>query len=215
MKQFKKDLIIGVLIIIVGLFSLLINIDVLDIKIDSAMVTVFIFIAGFLFFMGMYLYQNRKEFWPLIPAFALLGIAILILFNEIGLSHKIGAGFLMIFIGLGFIMTYLFHRENWWALIPGGIMASISMVIFFQGILGVGLMFVGMGGVFFALYPVLKKEGENSWWTVIPGSILSLLGILFLLFDKDYVGKFILPLLLVAGGLYLIFKPTRQVEEEA
>ena len=71
-------------------------------------------------------------------------------------------------------------------------------------------MFIAMGGVFFALYPVLKKEKENSWWTIIPGSILALLGLLFLLFDKDYIGKFILPILLIAGGLYIIFKPVKE-----
>ncbi len=208
MKETKKDLVIGILVILVGLLSLLINVDILEININNEIITILIFVVGFLFFMGLYLYQGRKEFWPLIPAFVLLGIGTLILVNKIGFNHNVGSGLLMIFIGSGFILIYLLHRENWWALIPGGVVASISLVIFFPGVLGVGLMFIAMGGVFFVLYPVLKKEeGENSWWTLIPGAILSLLGILFLLFDKDYIGKFILPVLLIAGGLYLIFKP--------
>lgn len=213
MKESKKDLIIGVLVIFVGLVSLLINIGILDVAINSDIITILIFIAGFLFFIGIYVYQGRKEFWPLIPAFSLLGIGILILCNELGFNNKIGSGLLMIFIGAGFISIYFLHRENWWALIPGGIVASISLVIFFPGVLGVGLMFIAMGGVFFALYPVLKKEDENSWWTIIPGSILALMGLLFLLFDKDYIGKFLLPILLVGGGLYLIFKPVSKSEK--
>jgi hypothetical protein len=210
MNSSTKDIILGSLIVLIGLVILLINVDVIDVRISGTWITTLIFFAGFIVFMAIYFYQNRKEFWPLIPAFILLGLSILIISNEIGISSSVGAGVFILFIGLSFLIVYLFHRENWWAIIPGGMIASVSLVIFFSDVVGVGLMFLGMGGTFFALYPILKKMETNSWWTFIPGSILALMGILFLLFESVYVGQYALPTLLIIGGIILIVKSIKK-----
>ena len=210
MNSSTKDIILGLLIALIGLIILLINLDIIDVRISGTWITTLIFFAGFLCFMVIYFYRDRQEFWPLIPAFILLGLSILIIGNEIGISSRVGAGIFILFIGLSFIMVYLFHRENWWAIIPGGMTASVSLVIFFSDILGIGLMFLAMGGTFFVLYPIIKKIEANSWWTIIPGSILALMGILFLLFERVYIGKYILPMLLIIGGIILILKSIKK-----
>ena len=214
MNNLKKDIILGAVIIVIGLVVLLINLNVISITISGSMIATLIFFLGFLVFMGIYFFQVKKEFWPLIPAFILLGVSLLVASEEIGIGHKAGAGFFILFIGFSFLIVYLFHRENWWAIIPGGITASVSMVIFFGGILGVGLMFLGMGGTFFVLYPILKKTGTDSWWTFIPGSILCIMGLLFLIFESVYIGPYILPVALIIGGIILILKSFKKVDQK-
>lgn len=210
MEKLTKNVIVGALITVVGIFLLLINLNVINITISGSLLTGLIFFAGFAGFIVFYFYQGKREFWPLIPAFILLGLSILIVGSEIGISHQIGSGFFILFIGLSFIIVYLLHKENWWAIIPGGVTASVALVIFFQDMLGVGLMFVGMGCTFFILYPVLKKSEPNSWWTFIPGAILSIMGILFLLFKRVNTGQYILPTALILIGVILILKSIRK-----
>lgn len=213
MNKLTKDLILGALIIIIGLFILFINLEVINIKISGTIITTIIFFIGFIIFIFIYFSQGKKEFWPLIPAFILLGLSMLIISKEIGIGHQNGAGIFILFIGLSFIMVYLLHSENWWAIIPGGVTASVSLVIFFEGILGVGLMFLGMGGTFFALYPILIKTQPDSWWTFIPGSILSLMGLLFLIFGREYIGQYILPILLIIIGSFLVLKSLKKTNQ--
>lgn len=204
----------GALIVLFGILLLLVTTNVIDIHVDTAWVFGIIFLFIFLVFMGIYFSLQRKQFWPLIPGFISLGLSLLILSEKLHLSGDAGAAIFMLFIGLSFLVVYLFHNEHWWAVIPAGMVGSVSLVIYFQGTVGVGLMFLGMGLTFLALYFVLLKRPEKHWWPLIPGGILAFMGVLFLFFEPMGFGQFVLPVALIIVGVILIVKHLKEKPPE-
>jgi len=210
MEKRVLNLIWGGLLILIGIFLLLLTTNVIDIRFDTSWLFGILFLIGFIFFMAVYFSARREQFWPLIPGITMLGLALLILSEKIGLQGQIGAGLFMLFIGLSFLAVYVFHRENWWAIIPAGMVGSVSLVILFGDILGVGLMFLGMGATFIALYFVLAPTEERHWWPLVPGGILAFMGLLFLFFQRGEFGNFILPVALIIIGIVLIINSMKK-----
>lgn len=199
----------GIVLILAGIFFLLVTTDVISIKINAAWLFGILFFLGFLIFIGIYISMHRNQFWPLIPGIISLGLALLILGEEIGLKGNVAPGMFIMFIGLSFLAVAILHKENWWAIIPAGMVASVSLVIFFGDTVGVGLMFAGMGLTFIALYFILLNTEEKHWWPLMPGGILAFMGFLFLFFGEVGFGKFILPSALIIIGLILIINHLR------
>ena len=210
MDKMRMNIVWGTIIILVGILLLLITTDIIKININASWLFGILFFFAFLFFMGLYISMQPKQFWPLIPGIIMLGLSLLILSEEIGLRGSIGAGMFMLFIGLSFLVVYIFHSENWWAVIPAGVVGSVSLVIFFGDLVGVGLMFLGMGVTFIALYFILLSTEDKHWWPLIPGGILAFMGILFLFFGPVEFGSYILPIALIIVGLVLIFQSLKK-----
>ncbi|OQX94763.1 hypothetical protein B6I21_08965 [candidate division KSB1 bacterium 4572_119] len=211
MDKRMMNIVWGSLIVLVGVLLLLITTDVIEIEINTAWVFGGLFFFGFLIFLGLYFSMHRKQFWPLIPGITFLGLCLLILSDEIGIRDHIGAGFFILFIGLSFLAVFLLHKEHWWAIIPAGTVASVSMVIFFGDMVGVGAMFLGMGLTFLALYYVLlNRPEEKHWWPLIPGGILGFMGLVFLFFDEVQFGKYIMPIALIIIGTIFIIKHLKE-----
>ncbi len=196
----------GGIIILLGVLLLLITTNVIDIRINASWLFGILFFFGFIIFIGMYISMHQEQFWPLIPGIIMLGLCLLILSEEIGIRGQIGAGLFILFIGLSFLAVYLFHPEHWWAIIPAGMVGSISLVIFFGDVLGVGLMFLGMGTTFLTLYFILATTPDKHWWPIIPGGILAFMGLLFLFFGPVEFGNYILPIALIILGVILIIQ---------
>ncbi len=213
MDNRKMDLIWGVLIVLFGVLLLLVTTDVIDIRVNTAWVFGTLFFFVFLFFNGLYLSKRGQQFWPLIPGITSLGLSLLILSEEVGLRGQIGAGLFILFIGLSFLAVAILHKEQWWGVIPAGMVGSVSLVIFFGDIVGVGLMFLCMGLTFLALYFILLGRPEKHWWPLIPGGILAFMGLLFLFFGPVEFGKYILPVALIIVGLVLIFQHAKEKKE--
>jgi len=210
MDKRVMNIVWGIIVILVGAFLLLVTTNIINIHVNASWLFGILFFLAFIFFIGVYFSIQREQFWPLIPGVIMLGLSILILSEEIGLRGSIGAGVFILFIGLSFLTVYIFHPENWWAIIPAGMVGSISMVIFFGDLLGVGLMFLGMGLTFIAVYVVLLNTEEKHWWPLIPGGILAFMGVLFLFFGPIEFGNYILPIALIFVGLLLIVKSLKQ-----
>lgn len=206
MDKRTMNVVWGAIIILVGIFLLLLTTDILDININTSWLFGFFFFLAFVFFIGIYFSTHRQQFWPLIPGIIMLGLSLLIVSDEMGLKGTSGAGLFMLSIGLSFLAVYVFHPEHWWAIIPAGIVGSVSLVIFFGDLLGVSLMFLGMGLTFFALYLVLLSTEDKHWWPLIPGGILAFMGILFLFFGPLEFGNYLLPAALIIAGIILIIK---------
>ena len=213
MDKKRMNIIWGALIVLFGVLLLLITTDVIDIRVNTAWAFGVLFFFGFLIFIGLYFSMHRTQFWPLIPGITLLGLCLLILSEEIGLRGEIGAGLFMLFIGLSFLIVFIFHNENWWAIIPAGMVGSVSMVIFFGDIIGVGLMFLCMGVTFLGLYFVLQPRPEKHWWPLIPGGILAFMGVLFLFFGPVEFGNYILPVALIVVGAIILIKSLKGQKE--
>jgi hypothetical protein len=74
--------------------------------------------------------NDRSQWWALIPAFALMGSACGVFLEGTGaISDEAVAGVIVGGVSLGFLSIYLFGREQRWALIPGGILALIALVM--------------------------------------------------------------------------------------
>lgn len=207
----------GIVITLLGVILLLVTTDVLLTDVDASWMFGILFLLSFIIFVGLYFSMHRKQFWPLIPGITSLGLCLLILGEKIGIYANLGAGLFILFIGLSFLAIFILHSENWWAIIPAGMVGSVSLVIFFGDILGVGLMFLGMGVTFIALYFILLTRPEKHWWPLIPGGILAFMGMLFLFFGPVEFGNYVFPVALIIVGAVLIFqqlKNSKAIEEK-
>lgn len=210
MDKRTMNIVWGTIIILLGVLLLLITTDMIDININASWLFGILFFFAFLIFIGLYISMQRSQFWPLIPGIIMLGLSLLILSEEIGLRGTIGSGLFMLFIGLSFLAVYVLHSEHWWAVIPAGIVGSVSLVIMFGDLLGVGLMFLGMGVTFIALYFILLGTEDKHWWPLIPGGILAFMGILFLFFGPVEFGNYVLPIALIIVGIILIIQSLKK-----
>ena len=76
---------------------------------------------------GLYL-TDTTQWWMLIPAYVLCGIAALVAFITLDILHDTFiATFVLTVIALPFLFVFLRNREQWWALIPGGIVGLIGI----------------------------------------------------------------------------------------
>jgi hypothetical protein len=103
------------------------------------------FFVGFLF--------NRSNWGLLIPAYVLTIIGVMVPLIELGvLEDTLIATYIMLAIAIPFFVVYLLNTKNWWALIPGGILAVIGLgfliaeasveYIFAAGLIVAGILIV-------------------------------------------------------------------------
>ena len=125
-------------------------------------------------------FSSHRDWAQLIPAWTLLALAAMALLSvNPSLDQRLNAAVLFIGLALAFANIYLLDRaERWWAIIPGGFMLVLGVVIALSSVvasvevLGAAL-FIGMGLVFLLLYFLV---GRRQWWALVPGSVLLLLG---------------------------------------
>ncbi len=78
------------------------------------------FLAGFL--------RDRKRWGLLIPAYVLLAVGLMVGLIGAGvLDDLLVPAYVMFAIAIPFLLVFVRNRANWWALIPGGIMAVIGL----------------------------------------------------------------------------------------
>jgi hypothetical protein len=167
-----------------------------------------LFVLGGLFFLSAYL-NNRGNWWAFIPGFTLLGIGALIVLGELSpwLTGVIGGSIVLGAISLAFLAVYLADRRNWWAIIPFGVMLTLTLVVSLAEPLGgmatPALFFLGMG-LTFALVAVLPNTAGQMRWAWIPAGILFVMGLLFSFAAGNLIGLFG-PAAMILGGLYLLY----------
>ncbi len=217
MKSKDISLIVGGFLIIIGLVLLLQNFGFVEL---GGILTLFwasAFAVGGAIFIYVFI-RDQNNWWALIPGFALLGLAIMIGLDLIAPAYAdtLGAPIFMGTLSLGFLAVYAAKRENWWAIIPGGVLMSIAAMIFleaaFPGPEWVGVMFWGMA-LTFALLAILPVQQEKMYWAFIPAVVLFLLGAFFLLPSLGTTPFTILtilgPLAMVGAGLFILYRILR------
>jgi hypothetical protein len=171
-------------------------------------------LGGVGFFVGAA--TTSAAWWRLIPAWTLLALAAMVLVSVLapGAGRWVAA-LLLWGMAAAFGQIYLLARaERWWALLPGGFLAVLGLVIALSGrvasleLLG-SLLFVGVGGVFFLIY--LLSGPVRQWWALIPGSILLLFGLFVLTLDSEGRPGLLRwwPLLVLAAGFLLLLRGLR------
>jgi hypothetical protein len=72
--------------------------------------------------------RDRTQWWALIPAYVLTAVGLMVGLIEAGiLGDLIIPAYVMIAIALPFFVVFTLNRENWWALIPAGILSAIGL----------------------------------------------------------------------------------------
>ena len=193
----------GILLIAAGVVFLLDNLEVITLDWEMLIGPMF-GIGGIIFLLVFIL--NTDEWWALIPGFVLVGIGIIIFMSQ-NLDTMVdrwgGAVFLGL-LGLAFIFIYMTHLEQWWAIIPGGVLFTLAGVTLlppdseFTG----GVFFLGMAITFALLYFLPKPAGRLKW-ALYPAGILLIVGLLVVL-GVTNLTRYVFPVvLLVAGGFFI------------
>jgi hypothetical protein len=153
--------------------------------------------------------SRRENWWALIPWCTLLGIAALIGTGVFfpAFAERWGGGIFLGSIAIAFVGVYLNTRENWWAIIPGGVLATLATVAVIGpelGWLSGGLFFLGIAATFLAVYLLPTPMGRMTW-AIIPSGITAGLGFL-VLFGSGPLAAGFWPLLLIGTGMYLLIR---------
>ncbi len=157
-------------------------------------------------FFYIFFKQGAKEgWWALIPAGILGAWGVGSLLAGLGLSETLVT--LVGFWGsaVPFLLIFaLDRRKNWWALIPGGVMAFMGVVLTLGQWLGEEwiptLILFGIALVFLAIFNVDRRH----WWALIPAGVLAIVGI-----GVGPLGATIWmlwPVVLIAFGVFLIVR---------
>ena len=78
-------------------------------------------------FLVVYL-RNRDQWWALIPAYVLVAVGVMVGLIGLGvLDDLLIPAYVMFAIAIPFFAVYARNTKQWWALIPGGIMAVIGL----------------------------------------------------------------------------------------
>ena len=182
MKKFDFRALKGIGLIALGTILLLQTTGIISGAVS--LIWSLLFVGGGAIFLYFY-FLNRTQWWALIPGLLFLGFAGLIILSEYGPSNlrAFGAPLILFSMAVSFLLIYLFHRSNWWAIIPGGFLASIAAMVAFGPYLrgggaAVGVFFLGGALTFGFLGGVRTPQGRMKWAT-IPGIVLLLLSLVF------------------------------------
>lgn len=206
-RRFDVRVVGGILLIVVGILSLLQNLGIVEGVV--AVIWPLLFAAGGLVFLYMFL-TNRANWWALIPAFALLGLAAQIALDQFlpAVAEPLGGVLFLGAIGLAFWVIYFTKRELWWAVIPGGVMLTLALVAglesVFEGAEMGGVFFLGLGLTFVLLYFVPTPQGRMKW-ALIPAAVLLGMGVVITAAATGAFRYFAAAALILVG-FYLLFR---------
>lgn len=167
MESAKASIIAGVALMTAGVLLLL---DMLGVLNSSALVWPLIFAAAGAAFLTLFV-RGRENWWAAIPGSVFLGLAAVILISQYwpGPAADRAGAFLFLFMGAGFIAVYLRERSNWWAIIPGGVMLTLAVVVALppemQGMAVAAVLFLGLAATFagLSLVPVHAAPHEDRY----------------------------------------------------
>jgi hypothetical protein len=212
MKRFDFRLAIGGLLILMGVLLLLQQFGIVSSSIN--IIWAALMIASGVIFLGVFI-VNRQHWWFLIPGMALLGIGIIPFlpseYTYLGGSIVLGA------VGLSFFGIYLSNHENWWAIIPGGVLATLAFCAYLtfhigENIYGNRIDEIVVGSAFFLglaltflLVAILPNPQGRMKWAFIPAAVLFLMALTAASFRLQQIMIYVWPVVLVLGGIYLIF----------
>ena len=205
MKILESRILWGGLLVLAGILFLVQNLGLF--RVGDLFWVVLLALAG-VFFLSLFL-QNRANWWPLIPGLTLISVGVIVLINWISPDHgeRWSGSIILGGIGLSFALIYLIARQNWWAIIPAGVLITLALIAgleeFFPALGTAGLFFLGLG-LTFALVAMLPNPQGDMRWAWIPGGILLLIGSIFLVAGENLL-VYVWPVILIlAGGLFIV-----------
>lgn len=107
--------------------------------------------------------------------------------------------------GLGYLLSYLVSRQDWWKVIPGFVLLSVGGIIFLstRAVTSVWLgavLFIGLALAFAVAYFTDRRE---RWWALIPCGALVIMVVVVVLGNSDLAPELLGAALF--GGMGLVF----------
>ncbi len=110
------------------------------------------------------------------------------------------------------MLVFVLHRENWWALIPGGAMLTTALVALLDqltaeretGIEPGAIMMLGLAATFAVLSRVETPQGYLRW-PAIPAAVLLAVGLILLASSVTW-GIWLASLLLIVVGVWMLMR---------
>lgn len=202
---------VGLLLLGAGILVLLQNLGIVRSGLSLLWSVCFLVAGGIFTFVFL---NDRKNWWAVIPGFALLGIGALILLGwALPVSgERWGGGLFLGALGAAFWVIYANRRDQWWPIIPGGVLMTLALVAVLDEGVGVGfdtgsIFFLGLGATFLLLYLLPTAAGKMTW-AVYPAIILGAIGVIIALASSSLM-RYLGPLALVAAGVYLVYRAAR------
>jgi hypothetical protein len=198
MKRLDPQIIFGLLLLTGGVLALLQTMGYLENASNVFWGGMFIAL-GLLFLVLLF----GGHSWSVYPGFTLLALGIVIFLPE-GLDDF--GGFIFLGgIGLSFWVTYLrAPRENWWALIPAGVLTTLAVVTIAADRFGEfqtgGFFFIGLSLTF--LLVALLAGMRWAYWPALALGVMGLLGLASLFEIANYVWA----VALMGIGGFLLFR---------
>lgn len=207
MNRVRSRILWGVLLIVAGVLFLLQSLGIIQFTVILWPALIGMASLAFLF---VFLSAPQANWWAAIPGFVLLGVAGVIALDQ--LAPEVGevwSGALFLGgIALAFWVIYLFNPEQWWAVIPGGVLLTLAVVSglspVLEGIETGGVFFFGLGLTFVLLALLPTPEGRLTW-SIVPAIVLLIVGALITAAATQLI-NYVWPVLLILGGLYLLFR---------
>ncbi|HPH96775.1 MAG TPA: hypothetical protein PKW33_08755 [Anaerolineaceae bacterium] len=200
----KHRILLGIIIILAGIFFLLK--EIIFPQLGNCFFPV-ILMGGGLVFIYFY-FKEQNTWWAAIPGVILVtfgGAAALSELPDNLVPENLVAAFILGGISMAFLAVYAKARQHWWAIIPAGILLTLSFNAFINWENG-GLFLLGMAATFGILFVL---PGNKQPWAIFPASILGGLGILVLFISFDLF-RYIIPLIVLGAGIFLIVKSLRE-----
>jgi hypothetical protein len=205
MRTLTSRLFWGVVLVTAGVVFLLDNLNIVNI---SSLVFAFLFaILGAAFTLEFV--TNRDHWWAIIPGLTLLSLSAIIAVNQVfPAASEISGALILGGIGLAFLLIFLVRPAFWWAVIPAGVMLTLTAIVilsqFIQGEGIGGIFFLGLAFTFGLLSLVPTPQGRMRW-PLIPAGILLIIGIFIVTVSTDLF-KYVWPVILILAGLYLFLR---------
>ena len=205
MKKDLSRLVWGGVLILAGILFLLQEMNILGNAFQF--LWLLIMAAGSGVFLWIF-FSRKDQWWAIIPGLVLLGLAVSVLDGLLNILPGMdwtGAIFLGC-IGLAFWFVYLRRQDQWWAVIPGGVMLTLAAVTALDNFFdwGEAVFFLGLAATFL-LVAVLPNSGQDTRWAFIPAAILGIIGFTIFAPIKN-VMLFLWPVLLIAIGVFILFR---------
>jgi hypothetical protein len=208
MKSTQWRIVVGALLVVAGVLLMLQTLGIVRFVWELAWSVVFA--AGGAFFLWMYL-ERRSQWWAVIPGMALLGIGALIGSSIVGLDDLLGGSIFLGALSVAFWLVYVRTRENWWAVIPAGVLLTLAVVAGVDQVLPraepAGLFFMGLA-LTFALVYLLPTSGGQMTWALIPAGVLFVIGVIVVMATSSVLG-FVWPAALILVGIFLVYRAVR------
>lgn len=206
MKVLGSRIFWGGLLILAGVLFLLDNMGMITI---GELIWAILLGLGGIAFLTVFI-TDRQHWWALIPGCTLVGVSITLFLEyfwpEAG---SIASGMIVLgSIGLSFLIIYLLNWENWWALIPAGVLFTLAVVALVEEAYPDAetgsIFFVGLGLTFAALAILPNPIGQMRW-AFIPAVVLIVIGIVIAAVQFPVLSV-VFALALIVVGVFFLFR---------